>query len=202
MGEIHIGGFLQGDSRHCQPPPALLPCYPVPDPPHTLCADLIWQHARRCQILTPLLTHACAVVIAVCCVAALHATNNHQLAHNRFVQKQARDDWILVTLMGWLTSAPSMPYAMCLFFLLAGYFSPGSVNRKGALRHVWDRVIRLLIPVIVYAVVINPLIYTVNKAAGIPADNPSELAVVRDMSYAETWAFCLKRFNIAPGPTW
>jgi hypothetical protein len=30
-----------------------------------------------------------------------------------------------------------MPYAMCLFFLLAGYFTPGSYKRKGALKHVY-----------------------------------------------------------------
>lgn len=65
-----------------------------------------------------------------------------------------------------------------------------------------DRLLRLLIPVVVYAVLINPLIFTVNKAAGIPAGNPSPLAVVRDMSYAQVWSWWFSNFNIAFGPTW
>jgi len=95
-----------------------------------------------------------------------------------------------------------MPYAMCLFFLLAGYFTPGSYNRKGPLRHVYDRLIRLIIPVVVYAVLIVPLMLTVNKAAGIPAGNPHPFAVLRSMSYSETWRFWFANFHIAAGPTW
>jgi hypothetical protein len=65
-----------------------------------------------------------------------------------------------------------------------------------------DRLIRLVIPVVFYAVLVNPLILTVNKAAGIPPGNPSAFAVVRDMSYAETWRFWFSHFHIAFGPTW
>ncbi len=51
-----------------------------------------------------------------------------------------------------------------LFFLLGGYFTPKSYDRKGV-RNFWKgRLIRLGIPLLVYAVLINPLtIYTLAK---------------------------------------
>ncbi|MFC2046026.1 acyltransferase family protein [Chloroflexota bacterium] len=49
-------------------------------------------------------------------------------------------------------------YFMGYFFLIAGYFSPGSYDRKGAGRFLKDRLVRLGIPVVVYMFTINPLI--------------------------------------------
>lgn len=46
---------------------------------------------------------------------------------------------------------------MGAFFLLAGYFIPGSYDRKGTGPFIKDRLIRLGIPMLVFYFVLNPL---------------------------------------------
>ncbi len=46
---------------------------------------------------------------------------------------------------------------MSAFFLLAGYFTPRSVERKGPPQFLKDRVIRLVIPLILYPILIAPI---------------------------------------------
>jgi len=46
---------------------------------------------------------------------------------------------------------------MGAFFLLAGYFTPGSYDRKGAGSFIKDRLIRLGIPLLVFFFVLNPI---------------------------------------------
>jgi glucan biosynthesis protein C len=46
---------------------------------------------------------------------------------------------------------------MGAFFLLAGYFTPGSFERKGPGSFLKDRLVRLGIPLVVFYVVLNPL---------------------------------------------
>ncbi len=48
---------------------------------------------------------------------------------------------------------------MGLLFLISGYFSPGSLERKGPRRFVKDRLIRLGIPLVVFFFVLNPVTY-------------------------------------------
>jgi hypothetical protein len=55
---------------------------------------------------------------------------------DRFVQARPETDQLLDIYLSLLTSGPMGAYAMCLFFLLAGLFTPGSYNRKGAWKHV------------------------------------------------------------------
>ncbi len=43
------------------------------------------------------------------------------------------------------------------FFLIAGYLTPGSLDRKGARAFLGGRLIRLGIPLVVYALLLNPL---------------------------------------------
>ncbi len=47
---------------------------------------------------------------------------------------------------------------MGLFFLLGGYFTPGSYDRKGAQTYWKSRLIRLGTPLVLYIVLIDPLI--------------------------------------------
>jgi glucan biosynthesis protein C len=51
-------------------------------------------------------------------------------------------------------------YFMGFFFLLAGYFTPGSFDRKGAPRFFKDRLLRLGIPLLVYMFALNPIAWT------------------------------------------
>jgi glucan biosynthesis protein C len=46
---------------------------------------------------------------------------------------------------------------MGAFFLLAGYFTPGSYDRKGAGSFIKDRLIRLGIPMVIFFFVLNPI---------------------------------------------
>ncbi len=49
-------------------------------------------------------------------------------------------------------NAVNQSYFMSAFFLLAGYFTPRSFEKKGSLRFLFDRLIRLVIPLVVYTV--------------------------------------------------
>ena len=49
-------------------------------------------------------------------------------------------------------------FFMGILFFIAGYFVPGSFDRKGAIRFIKERFIRLGIPAAVYMFVINPFI--------------------------------------------
>lgn len=56
-------------------------------------------------------------------------------------------------------------YFMGFFFLISGYFTPGSYERKGVVKFLKERFIRLGIPLLVYIFVIGPaLIYALEPA--------------------------------------
>ena len=46
---------------------------------------------------------------------------------------------------------------MGAFFLIAGYFTPASFDMKGPGRFLWSRLLRLGIPLVAYALLLNPL---------------------------------------------
>lgn len=75
------------------------------------------------------------------------------------------------------------------FFMVSGYFTPGSYDRKGAVRFLKDRIIRIGIPLAVFALLIRPsIVYMMNREA-----------------LAAQYSFCENLFllkNVAPGPAW
>jgi surface polysaccharide O-acyltransferase-like enzyme len=54
--------------------------------------------------------------------------------------------------------ALNQSFFMGFFFMLSSYFSPGSLDRKGAKLFLMDRLKRLGIPILFYALVLNPLL--------------------------------------------
>ena len=54
-----------------------------------------------------------------------------------------------------------------LFFLMGSYFTPGSYDRKGVSAFWKERLIRLGIPVLLYILLINPVIFYLLSAGGI-----------------------------------
>jgi fucose 4-O-acetylase-like acetyltransferase len=48
-------------------------------------------------------------------------------------------------------------YFMSLFFLISSYFVPGSYDRKGARSFLWDRTVRLGVPLLAFFFVLGPL---------------------------------------------
>jgi len=53
--------------------------------------------------------------------------------------------------------ATNQAYFMGFFFLLAGYFTPGSLERKGYRRFVGDRFLRLGLPLLAFGLILGPL---------------------------------------------
>ena len=56
-------------------------------------------------------------------------------------------------------------YFMGLFFLLAGYFTPGAVDRNGAMGYVRERLLRLGLPLIVFGFLIGPATIALGRTA-------------------------------------
>jgi glucan biosynthesis protein C len=82
-----------------------------------------------------------------------------------------------------------MAFGMGLFFLLAGYFTPGSYDRKGGASFVRDRLIRLGIPWLVYSLLLQPLVFYIVR--GLPG------------SFWSFYPTYLQRVgSIADGPIW
>ncbi len=89
-------------------------------------------------------------------------------------------------------NAINQSFFMGFLFLISGYFTPGSYNRKGSGRFLKGRFLRLGIPWIFYYIFINTIIVYVLR--------------VKINGYDGTvWNFLTShfgRFNIADGPVW
>ncbi len=64
-----------------------------------------------------------------------------------------------------LFCATNQSYFMGFFFLLAGYFTPGSLERKGYARFLGDRFLRLGVPLLAFVLVLGPLTVAMVTAA-------------------------------------
>lgn len=69
-------------------------------------------------------------------------------------------------------------YFMGLLFLLSGYFTPGSFQRKGAWQFLKDRLLRLGIPTLVYIFIINPIASWGYQMTKSPAENAAAIRFV------------------------
>ena len=72
-----------------------------------------------------------------------------------------------------LFNAINQSYFMAFFFLLAGYFIPRSLEKKGGSNYTKDRLIRLGIPLVAYVIFISPV---------------TEF-IVRNYAYNQGWTF-------------
>jgi fucose 4-O-acetylase-like acetyltransferase len=68
-----------------------------------------------------------------------------------------------------LLTAVNQSFFMGMFFLLAGYFTPASLAKKGAARYLGDRLVRLGVPLLIFGFVLGPLSAAL---AGAPAGQP------------------------------
>ena len=83
-------------------------------------------------------------------------------------------------------------YFLSFFYLVSGYFLPGSFDRKGPRKFLKDRLIRLGIPLLFYIVIIAPLIsYLVVT-----------LAMGKDVSFSQIVSVFIKNRKIFVGPLW
>jgi hypothetical protein len=92
---------------------------------------------------------------------------------------------ILLTLF----CATNQAYFMGFFFLLAGYFTPGSLERKGYGKFISDRLLRLGIPLLVFALFLSPF-------------TDGLVAVSRGHSLSQTFTYYWQHRILGNGPLW
>ena len=127
-------------------------------------------------------------ILLICGVFVVHLSNTYGLTGAWMYRDPATPDYFTRAFL-WCLSSILVACLMGLFFLLAGYFTPGSYDRKGGSAFVRDRLIRLGIPWLVYALLLQPLVLYI--AHGLPGS---------------FWSFYPTYFHqvnsIADGPIW
>jgi glucan biosynthesis protein C len=83
-------------------------------------------------------------------------------------------------------------FFMGLFFLLAGYFTPSSYDRKGAGAFLKDRLLRLGLPLLAFMVLLAPLSSLLGYSSVLPFIGPQEPLPL--------WQHYL--LTMSPGPLW
>ncbi|MGE5828920.1 MAG: acyltransferase family protein [Micromonosporaceae bacterium] len=82
-------------------------------------------------------------------------------------------------------------FGMPLFFMVAGWFTPASLRRKGPRRFAIDRTVRLLVPIVLFVLLLTP---------------PIEFVDTSNAGWSRGfWAFVPHAwwpFPPSPGPTW
>jgi glucans biosynthesis protein C len=73
-----------------------------------------------------------------------------------------RGDSLLAGILLTMFTAVNQSFFMGLFFLISGYTTPASYDRKGAIRFLKDRLIRFGIPLLLFMVLIDPLLWYVS----------------------------------------
>lgn len=99
----------------------------------------------------------------------------------------SHDEWssLLLTIFCTLNQA----FFMGLFFLIAGSMTPVTIGRRGVWGFIGERLIRLGLPLLVFAVIIGPLTMALGK---IPEGIPVQ----------ETLSGLARHGTLVPGPMW
>ncbi len=88
-----------------------------------------------------------------------------------------------------LLCAVNQAFFMGMFFLLAGYFTPTSLARKGTRHFLHDRFLRLGVPLVVFGFVLGPL---TDALAGVARGRPM----------LDAWLDALSQGQFVIGPLW
>jgi len=106
--------------------------------------------------------------------------------------RDGQADTLSSILLNW-HNATVQAFSMGLFFMIAGYFTPGSYDRKGPRQFLKDRLLRLGIPMLCYDFIIGPLMaYPLIKSGAWKSAGP----------YQDYLARYYSRFHIGTGPLW
>jgi glucan biosynthesis protein C len=127
-------------------------------------------------------------ILLMCGVLVDHLSITYGAAGSWMYHDPSAHDLFTSVFLTTLT-AILMACGMGFFFLLAGYFTPASYDRKGGAAFVRDRLIRLGLPWLVYALLLQPLVYYI--AHGLPGSF---------WSFYTTWYLHLG--SIADGVIW
>lgn len=88
-----------------------------------------------------------------------------------------------------LFCAVNQAFFMGMFFLIAGYFTPGSLRRKGAATFIRERLLRLGVPLLVFGFVLGPLSVAWAGSA-------------RGQSWWASWLSLMSEGRFVMGPLW
>ena len=105
--------------------------------------------------------------------------------------KEVEADQITGIVLSW-HNATNQAFFMGFLFMIAGYFTPGSYDRKGPRRFLKDRLLRLGIPILCYDLIIGPLVAYPLIRTGVWTSS----------SYREYLARYYSRFHVGTGPLW
>jgi hypothetical protein len=102
------------------------------------------------------------------------------------------NDWERWSVAATVVTVANQFYFMGLFFLVAGYFTPGAFDRKGPRRFLWDRCVRLGLPLALALLFVCPYL---------------ELMKSRSLGHATSgyWHelfWRLREGELSPGPLW
>jgi glucans biosynthesis protein C len=104
--------------------------------------------------------------VLIICVIVGHLSVTYGLPADWYY-KEGGETSALVGALGLVLLVIGLGFAMGLFFLLAGYFTPPAYDRKGRVKFLLERFKRLGIPLLFFEVIINPLVhYIVDIHAG------------------------------------
>lgn len=90
-------------------------------------------------------------------LVVLHHTAITYGAPGGWYYYEHKPDASLSSLLLTMFCATQQAYFMGFFFLLAGYFTPSSLQRKGYGQFIGDRFLRLGLPLLFFVVVLNPI---------------------------------------------
>jgi peptidoglycan/LPS O-acetylase OafA/YrhL len=79
--------------------------------------------------------------------------------------REVETDGRLETKLLILFCTVNQAYFMGLFFLIAGYFTPGAAMRKGALAYLQERALRLGLPLLIFGFIIGPMTIALAQTA-------------------------------------
>jgi fucose 4-O-acetylase-like acetyltransferase len=130
-------------------------------------------------------------ILLITLVAMVHLSISYG-GSGSWYYKEGQADTLSSVVLSWHNGVVQA-FSMGLFFLIAGYFTPGPYDRKGPRPFLKDRLLRLGIPMLCYDFVIGPLVaYPLIKLGAWQAAG----------SYFDYLARYYSRFHIGTGPLW
>jgi glucan biosynthesis protein C len=94
-------------------------------------------------------------IVLITLIVMLHIAITYGAEGNWYYKEHTGD--VISAVLLTLFTAVVQSFVLGFFFMISGYFTPGSYSRKGARTYLKDRFIRLGIPLVIYFFVINPL---------------------------------------------
>jgi glucan biosynthesis protein C len=116
-------------------------------------------------------------ILLITLVMMLHLSISYG-GEGSWYYEDGKEDMLSAILLTW-HNATVQSFSMGLFFLISGYFTPGSYVRKSPWRFFKDRLLRLGIPILCYDFVIGPLMVRPLVLYGTPGSLASSSDILR-----------------------